>query len=154
MKRTGTKPNATKSGARQAATKKSGKASPRTAKRSKAAAAASAAAPRRKAAATGGNASDSKHAKSTVRPSAKERLSALDAAFLVLQAAKQPMNCKALIGAMATQKLWLSPNGKTPQATLSAAIQREIKTKGTASRFVKTGPGLYAGRAGGGHAKG
>ena len=73
-----------------------------------------------------------------------KRSSALVAATVVLKASSTPMNCKALIAAMAERKLWTSPKGKTPHATLSAAIQREVAKKGRASRFKKTGRGLYA----------
>lgn len=75
-----------------------------------------------------------------------EKLSALDAAAQVLAAAPEPMTAPELIKAMANRKLWTSPNGKTPAATLSAAIGREIATKGTASRFQKTDRGRFATR--------
>jgi hypothetical protein len=39
---------------------------------------------------------------------------------------------------------WTSPNGATPQATLYAAIMREVKTKGKYARFVKTERGKFA----------
>jgi hypothetical protein len=45
---------------------------------------------------------------------------------------------------MAQKKLWESPNGKTPAATLYAAILRELTTKGKDSRFQKTEPGKFA----------
>ncbi len=48
------------------------------------------------------------------------------------------------IAAMAEQKLWTSPNRKTPHATLNAAMLREIGVKGGESRFKKTGRGLFA----------
>jgi hypothetical protein len=82
-------------------------------------------------------------AKATTKATA-EKLSALAAAALVLADAKEPMTCPELIEGMAARKLWTSPGGKTPAATLSAAIGREIATKGTASRFKKTGPGRFA----------
>lgn len=59
-----------------------------------------------------------------------KRLSALDAAAAVLSKAKRFMRCSDLIAAMAKQNLWKSPRGKTPEATLSAAILREIGSKG------------------------
>ncbi len=37
----------------------------------------------------------------------------------------------------------IAPGGKTPEATLYAAITREIATKGKESRFRKTGPGYF-----------
>ena len=72
-----------------------------------------------------------------------KRLSALDAAALVLREAGQPMSCAELIAQMAAQGYWTSPKGKTPASTLYAAIQREAKLKGAASRFQKTGPGRF-----------
>ena len=39
------------------------------------------------------------------------------------------------IAAMAEQKLWTSPNGKTPHATLNAAMLREIGSKAGQARF-------------------
>ena len=73
--------------------------------------------------------------------------SMLDAAAEVLAGAAEPMACTALIDAMSERKLWTSPNGKTPEATLNAALQREIKVKGDASRFRKAGRGLFAVKA-------
>ena len=72
------------------------------------------------------------------------RLSALDAAAQVLAARGEPMTAPELIAAMAEQKLWTSPNGKTPAATLYAAILREITTKGKESRFSRPEPGKFA----------
>jgi len=61
-------------------------------------------------------------------PKAK-KTSALDAATLVLAEAKEPMNTRQMIEAMAAKKLWTSPGGKTPWATLYSAILREINEK-------------------------
>jgi hypothetical protein len=77
-------------------------------------------------------------------PAAKKKLSALDAAALVLAESGGSMTTGELIEAMAQKKLWESPNGKTPAATLYAAILREINTKGKESRFKKTEPGKFA----------
>lgn len=44
---------------------------------------------------------------------------------------------------MAKRKLWKSPGGKTPHATLYAAIITEINNKGKDARFKKTGPGRF-----------
>ncbi len=44
---------------------------------------------------------------------------------------------------MAAQGYWTSPAGKTPHATLYAAILREITTKGKASRFAKAERGRF-----------
>jgi hypothetical protein len=69
--------------------------------------------------------------------------SALDAAARVLAGTGQPMNSKELVEQMATKGFWTSPGGKTPHATLHAAISREIKVKGAESRFAKAGPGKF-----------
>ena len=76
---------------------------------------------------------------------ADRKLSALDAAVQIL-ASSGPLNCKDLIDAMSTQGLWTSPGGKTPHATLYAAILREITVKDSESRFVKTERGRFAKR--------
>jgi hypothetical protein len=74
----------------------------------------------------------------------EKKLSALDAAARVLAEAGQMMSCKELIGAMAAKGYWTSPGGKTPDATLAAAIIREIAVKGDQSRFLKAAPGRFA----------
>ena len=73
-----------------------------------------------------------------------KKLSAIDAAAKVLTDTKQAMNSKGLIEAMAAKKLWTSPGGKTPHATLYSAILREINTKGNDARFKKTERGKFA----------
>jgi len=77
------------------------------------------------------------------KPKAGGRLSALDAAAQVLASAKEPMSAKAMIAEMEARGLWKSPGGKTPEATLYAAIIREIAAKGTASRFKKHERGVF-----------
>lgn len=72
-----------------------------------------------------------------------KRTSALDAAATVLKKAAKPMRSQELIDAMATQDLWKSPGGKTPHATLYAAILREITAKGKAARFKKIDRGQF-----------
>ncbi len=47
---------------------------------------------------------------------------------------------------MSAQGLWTSPGGKTPHATLYAAILREITVKADESRVVKTERGKFARR--------
>ena len=84
-------------------------------------------------------------AKSKAAKDAKpKRTSALDAAAIVLKDVGRPLNCKELIEMMAARELWQSPNGKTPEATLYAAILRELKAKGDAARFRKVGRGQFA----------
>ena len=77
---------------------------------------------------------------------APSKSSALDAAARVLRESGQPLSCPELIEHMAAKGYWSSPKGKTPSSTLYAAIAREIKLKGAASRFIKTGPGRFASR--------
>jgi hypothetical protein len=72
-----------------------------------------------------------------------KKLSALDAAAKVLQESGQPMNCPELIAAMDAKGYWTSPAGKTPAATLYAAMTREIKIKGAQARFQKTAGGQF-----------
>jgi hypothetical protein len=87
-----------------------------------------------------------KPAKAKKEPKAK-KVGALDAAAQVLAASKEPLNCKAMIEAMAKKGLWTSPGGKTPHATLYSAIIREIAVKGKESRFVKSDRGQFAANA-------
>jgi HB1, ASXL, restriction endonuclease HTH domain len=79
--------------------------------------------------------------------SKQRKYSALHAAAQVLQETGQAMTCPELITQMAAKGYWSSPKGKTPWSTLYAALTREIKLKGAAARFVKTGPGTFAYRA-------
>jgi hypothetical protein len=74
----------------------------------------------------------------------EKRRSALDAAAKVLEETGQAMTCPEMIVAMAARGYWTSPAGKTPAATLSSALLREITTKGSSSRFVKTQRGKFA----------
>ena len=76
---------------------------------------------------------------------APNQMSALDAAALVLAEVGQPLSCPELIAAMAAKGYWSSPHGKTPAATLYAALTREVTTKGAAARFRKVGRGQFAG---------
>src|SRR5262249_24616342 len=78
-----------------------------------------------------------------VESAASKKLSALDAAALVLRASGQPMSCAELIAQMAAKGYWTSPKGKTPASTLYAAITREVRQKGKESRFQKAGPGRF-----------
>jgi hypothetical protein len=80
-------------------------------------------------------------------PAGPKRVSALDAAAQVLAESAEPMGAKALITAMSTKGLWESPGGATPDATLAAAIVREIQAKGDTARFIKVAPGMWIARA-------
>jgi HB1, ASXL, restriction endonuclease HTH domain len=90
-----------------------------------------------------------KKSEATKAPKAKsepkpKKVSALDAATRVLSEQGKPMSCHELIEEMSRKNYWTSPNGATPQATLYAAILREIKTKGKEARFAKTERGKFA----------
>jgi hypothetical protein len=73
-----------------------------------------------------------------------KRLSALDAAAKILADADRPLRVKDLIENMHAKGLWTSPGGKTPAATLYAAIIREITAKGKDARFKKVERGMFA----------
>jgi hypothetical protein len=76
-----------------------------------------------------------------------KKVSALDAAARVLDEQGKPMTCQEMIEEMSRKKYWTSPDGATPQATLYAAIIREIKVKGKDTRFVKTERGKFGNAA-------
>jgi hypothetical protein len=71
-----------------------------------------------------------------------KKTSGLDAAAQVLRDAGQPMRCKDMVETMLAKGLWKT-DGKTPAATIYAAILREIQTKGGEARFKKTDRGLF-----------
>lgn len=79
-----------------------------------------------------------------------KRVSALDAAAVILKAKGEPMRSREIIEAAAGKGLWTSPGGKTPHATLDAVMRREINTKGKDARFTIEGRGLFGfnGKAG------
>jgi HB1, ASXL, restriction endonuclease HTH domain len=79
-----------------------------------------------------------------VKEPKEKKVSAIDAAAQVLSASKEPMNAKEMIETMAAKKLWTSPGGATPHATLYSAIIREIAAKGKEARFVKMERGKFA----------
>ena len=76
------------------------------------------------------------------------KMSGLDAAAKVLALGSAlPMRCGALVKIMIDRGYWKS-NGKTPAATIYAAIVREIAAKGDASRFRKVERGKFVLAAG------
>jgi hypothetical protein len=88
-----------------------------------------------------------KAAKAKAPKVAKERKpSGLDLAAKVLAASKEPLAAKAITEA--TIAAGWKTNGKTPHATLYAAIIREIAVKGKDARFKKTDRGLFTANAG------
>lgn len=82
-------------------------------------------------------------AKRAAKEKKPKRVSALDAAAQVLAAAETPMRAKDMIAKMESDGLWKSPGGKTPEATLYAAIIREITAKGDTARFRKHDRGMF-----------
>jgi hypothetical protein len=71
-----------------------------------------------------------------------KRVSGLDAAAMVLASAKAPMNCKQIFAEIQSRKLWTT-KGATPESTIYAAMLREERAKGKASRFIKSDRGLF-----------
>ena len=72
-------------------------------------------------------------------------MSLLDAAAHLLSlGAGDPMRCKDIVDLAVARGLWTPRDGKTPANTLYAAISREIKLKGDASRFAKAERGKFA----------
>jgi hypothetical protein len=82
-------------------------------------------------------------AKAPKAPKKPRRMSALDAAAQVLAASNAPMRAKEMVAAMESKGLWKSPGGKTPEATLYAAIIREVAAKGPKARFKKHERGVF-----------
>jgi len=79
----------------------------------------------------------------TGEPGATQRRpSGLDAAARVLADAGEPLGTKEMVERMLAKGLWQT-GGKTPAATIYAAIIREIATKGDDSRFRKTDRGRF-----------
>jgi HB1/ASXL restriction endonuclease-like protein with HTH domain len=84
------------------------------------------------------------HKPSKLKDTKTGKLSAIDAAAMVLGEAGEPMNAKDMIEAMSAKGYWTSPGGKTPHATLYSAILAEVTKKGKESRFKKTDRGHFA----------
>jgi len=91
-----------------------------------------------KAAAEGRQAKKAKAAK----PKGERKPGILTLAADVLKDAKAPMDCKAIVEKVLAKGLWHT-KGKTPAATLYAAIIREIASKGKDARFHKTDRGMF-----------
>jgi len=70
-------------------------------------------------------------------------MSGLDAAHKVLQESDAPLSAGEIIDQAAKKGYWKS-QAATPQATIHAAMSREIKKKGDESRFKKVGRGQFA----------
>ncbi|HBT76026.1 MAG TPA: hypothetical protein DEB39_03675 [Planctomycetaceae bacterium] len=83
--------------------------------------------------------------KPTVETKPGDKMSGINAAYKILVEEARPMKVKE-ITELAMQRGYCDLPGATPSATISSAIQREIKTKQETSRFVKTDKGLFAAR--------
>jgi len=71
-----------------------------------------------------------------------KRPSGLDAAAKILAQADKPMGCKDMVEQMLAKGMWKT-KGKTPEATIYAAIIREIAKRGPNSRFRKVARGRF-----------
>jgi len=78
----------------------------------------------------------------TGRQGEKRGMSGLDAAAKVLAEADEPLSCKAIVERAFGNGYWRS-EGKTPAATIYAAILREIQRKGEEARFRKAARGKF-----------
>ncbi|MCY4108913.1 MAG: HTH domain-containing protein [Chloroflexi bacterium] len=70
-------------------------------------------------------------------------MKALDAAAIVLRDADEPLHYLEITERMLVQKLWTTQR-KTPWDTVRRQLAEHIKAQGSASRFVKRGPGVFA----------
>ncbi len=75
-------------------------------------------------------------------PKADRPMSGLDAAAQVLADAGKPMRIGEVMEVIQKKGLWAS-KGKTPGATIFAAMIREISARGADSRFIKKDRGLF-----------
>ncbi len=81
--------------------------------------------------------------KKAMVPKVDRPMSGLDAAANVLADAGKPMRIGEVMEVIQKKGLWAS-KGKTPAATIFAAMIREISAKGADSRFIKKERGLFA----------
>jgi len=81
-------------------------------------------------------------AKAPRAPRADGKMSGLDAAALVLAEAGRPMSAREMVAQIQAKGLWAT-KGATPEATIYAAIIREIAAKGKGARFRKHDRGLF-----------
>jgi len=86
-----------------------------------------------------------KASKAAPAPKADKPMSGLDAAAKVLSEAEMPLNAKMIVERILAKGLWKT-GGKTPSATIYAAMIREIAAKGDKARFKKTDRGLFIAR--------
>lgn len=77
------------------------------------------------------------------KPRNATRPSLINAAAEVLADADEPMSAKAMVEQAIQRGLWTPGSGKTPEASLYAAIIREIGHKGDQARFSKVERGRF-----------
>ncbi len=70
-------------------------------------------------------------------------MKAIDAAAIVLKDANGPLHYREITERMLARKLWIT-EGRTPWETVSAQLAEDISVAGSASRFVRDGPGVFA----------
>jgi len=82
---------------------------------------------------------DTKVAEQPVAPMVypTEPCSLLDATAMILREKHKPMSTREIVEAVVAQQLW-TPSGKTPWLSLHSALTRDMKSKGTRSRFTKS----------------
>jgi len=73
----------------------------------------------------------------------KEGMSALDAAHKILVEISTPLNARQITEVIIEKGYCPNLKGATPHATISSSLQREVKGKGSESRFYKAGIGLF-----------
>jgi hypothetical protein len=78
----------------------------------------------------------------TAAQDATKPRSGLEAAAHLLREANEPLDAQTLVKRMLDRGLWTTA-GKTPAATIYAAMIREITTKGPNSRFRKVVRGRF-----------
>jgi hypothetical protein len=81
-------------------------------------------------------------AQPAAKPATPTKFSGLEAAALVLRDAGEPLDVQTLIARILERGLWTT-GGKTPAATIYSAMIREIKAKGSSSRFQKVDRGRF-----------
>lgn len=88
-------------------------------------------------------ATNSRQAEAAALVASDKPMSGLDAAALILREAGEPLDAQTLVARILQRGLWKT-EGKTPAATIYAAMGREIKAKGSSSRFQKVDRGRFA----------
>jgi len=84
---------------------------------------------------------------SKAKPAAAKRKGILDIAAEMLARSKKPLGAKEIVERALDKGLWTT-DGRTPSATLYAAMIREIAAKGKDARFKKVDRGLFTSNGG------